>query len=504
MSLMGIDVGTTGVKAVVFNDRGWQIAAAYEEYDFRRLAPGWAELDAEDVWAKARRVIQRCAVASTGDPIQAISFSSMGEAMVPVTGDRRIMGPSINPNFDLRGEAYVQELAVTMPDSRLYAINGNTLGHNYSLVTLKWLKEHRPQIYTETDHFLLWSSFIAFMLGAEARVDYSLANRTLLFDLVQKDWSDELVAWAGLDREKLPETIASGQEIGRVSEQVAAELGLPAGALLISGTHDQCATAIGCGVIEEGLATFGMGTFFNISPVFRAGVDSGAMMERGISTEHHAVPDLFVSFLYNLGGALVKWYRDTFATLEHRLAQEAGSDIYADLFAEMPTAPSSVLVLPHFGPTGPPDFISESRGVVAGLQLDTQRGDILKGIVEGVAFYLKEVVDSLPPTGIIINEYRATGGGAKSDAWLQVVADIMGLPVVRPAVTEAGALGAAILAGVGCGRFASYQEGVEAMVSLDQTFAPDPDQNQRYQQRYEKYKALWPLMEDYLRDLAAG
>ncbi len=428
----------------------------------------------------------------------------MGEAMVPVTADRRILGPSINPNFDLRGEVYLPELRATMQDRHLYDINGNTLGHNYSLVTLKWFKENQPQIYEETDHFLLWGSFIPFMLGAEARVDYSLANRTLLFDLNQKDWSDELVGWAGLDRDKLPETVQSGQEIGRVPESIAEELGLPAGAMLVSGTHDQCATAVGCGVIEEGLATFGMGTFFNISPVFRDRRDTSLMMARGINTEHHAVPGLFISFLYNLGGALVKWYRDTFAALEHDRAMQSGSDIYADLFAEMPTDPSSLLVLPHFGPTGPPDFISDSRGVLVGLQLDTQRGDILKGIVEGVAFYLKEVVDTLPPTGININEYRATGGGAKSDAWLQVVADIMGLPVVRPAVTEAGALGAAILAGVGSGRFASFQEGVEAMVSLDQTFEPNPEQCQRYQRRYEKYKAMRPLLQDYLRDLAAG
>ena len=503
MSLMGIDVGTSGVKAVVFTDGGLQIASAYEEYDFHRPAPGWVELDAEEVWSKARRVIQRCALVSTSDPIQAISFSSMGEAIVSVTSERRILGPSINPNFDLRGEGYLPDLAATLESVRLYYINGNTLGYNYSLVSLKWIKEHQPHIYEETDHFLLWGSFIPYMLGAEARMDYSLANRTLLFDLEREDWSDELLTWAGLDREKLPGTVSSGKEIGRVSESIAEELGLPVGAILVSGAHDQCAVALGCGVIEEGLATFGMGTFFNISPVFRSRRDTGLMMERGINTEHHAVPGLFISFLYNMGGALVKWYRDTFAAIEHDMARKSGRDIYADLFAEMPSGPSSVLVLPHFGPTGPPDFISDSRGVVVGLQLDTQRGDILKGIVEGVAFYLKEVVDTLPPTGITIDEYRATGGGARSDAWLQVVADIMGLPVVRPAVIEAGALGAAILAGVGSGRFSTIQEGVKAMVSLDQTFDPDPERHQRYQQRYEKYKELWPLLQDYLQDMAA-
>lgn len=501
MSLMGVDVGTSGVKAVVFSDGGQALAFAYEEYDFLRPAPDRAELDAEAVWLKTQRVIRRCTGETSAGPIQAISFSSMGEAMVPVTADRRILGPSINPNFDLRGEFYLAGLAATLDNTHLYGINGNALGSHYSLASLKWIKEHEPELYEQADHFLLWGGFVPFMLGAEAHVDYSLANRTLLFDLEREDWSDELLAWSGLDREKLPKTVPAGRVIGTVSERMAGELGLASGIPLVSGAHDQCATAVGCGVIEEGLATFSMGTFFTITPVFRERKPTALMLERGLNTEHHAAPDLFVSFLYNLGGALIRWYRDSFAAAEHRLAQESGRDVYGELFGEMPANPSSVMVLPHFGPTGPPDFISDSSGVVVGIKLDTKRGDILKGVVEGVAFYLKEVVDALPATGIKINEFRATGGGAKSDAWLQVVADIMGQPVVRPLVTEAGALGAAIMAGVGSDRFTSFQEGVEAMVSLDRTFEPDLVQHHRYRKRYERYQVLWPLLQDYLRDI---
>jgi xylulokinase len=227
------------------------------------------------------------------------------------------------------------------------------------------------------------------------------------------------------------------------------------------------------------------------------------MLDQGLNTEHHAVPGLFVSFIYNQGGILVKWFRDTFAAEDFRQAQQLGANVYDSLMAEMPAQPSSVLVLPHFAPTGPPDFVTDSRGVVAGLQLETSRGDILKGVIEGTAFYLKEIVDSLDATGIEINEYRATGGGAQSDAWVQTVADIMGQPVVRPENTEAGALGAAIIAGLGSGAFASYGEGVEAMVRLNRTFEPDPEMHNRYRPRFEQYRQLWPLMQGYLRDLAA-
>ena len=160
-----------------------------------------------------------------------------------------------------------------------------------------------------------------------------------------------------------------------------------------------------------------------------------------------------------------------------------------------------MIVLPHFAPTGPPGFITDSCGVMAGLHLETSRGDILKGILEGTTYYLKECVDSLPATGIEISDYRAVGGGSKSDAWVQICADILGRPFVRPVVTEAGALGAAIMAGVGSGVFRDYETGVQAMVKLDRRFDPDPKRQQLYQERFETYRGLYPLTERYLSAL---
>jgi xylulokinase len=502
MSLLGIDVGTTGCKAAVFSRQGHQLASAYEEYDNLRPRPGWAELDAAEVWGKVKTTVSKIASDAASDPIEALAVSSLGEAMVPVTEDRQVLGPSIL-NFDVRGEEYLGRLGDVLANDRLYRINGNTLGNHYGLTKLMWIKEHQPDLYERADKFLLWGSFVPFMLGADPVVDYSLANRTLLFELDRQGWSEELLALAGLDRSKLPDTAPSGTVIGTVSHGVASELGLPANVSIVTGAHDQCANAVGCGVIQEGQAVYGMGTFMCITPVFSKQREPAVMIERGVNTEHHAVPGKFVSFIYNQGGSLVKWYRDTFAATEHRHAEEAGRDVYEDLFAEIPEGVSPTVVLPHFATTGPPEFVSDSCGVVAGLRLETSRGDILKGILEGVTYYLQECVESLPPTGIEIAEYRAVGGGSKSDTWIQMTADILQRPLVRPQVTEAGALGAAIIAGVGCGQFPSYEAGVEAMVSLERTFEPDPQKRELYASRFEKYRRLWPLMADYLRDLAS-
>ncbi|MBN1642081.1 MAG: hypothetical protein JXA09_12670 [Anaerolineae bacterium] len=503
MSLLGIDVGTTGCKAIVFAVDGRQIASAYREYDLQRPHPGWAELDAVEVWGKVKETIRQAAAQSTADPVSALSVSSMGEAMVPVSRDRQILGPSINPNFDLRGEAYLNALGRALDNERLYRTNGNTLGNPYSLTRLKWIQEHQPELYERTFQFLLWGGLVLYLLGAEACTDYSLANRTLLFDIDRGDWSDELLAWSGLDREKLPHTVPSGTVVGQIPPGIASELGLPPRVRLVAGAHDQCANAVGCGAIEPGRAVYGMGTFFCITPVFAQRPAAATMIARGLNTEHHAVPGLYVTFIYNQGGALLKWYRDTFAIAEHRQAQACGGDVYADLIAEMPPQPSSVLSLPHFAPTGPPDFVADSSGVLAGLRLDTTRGDILKGLLEGVAFYLRACVEDLPQTGIQIADFRAVGGGSKSDAWIQLSADIFGVPFVRPQVTEAGALGAAIVAGVGSGTFASYQSGVEAMVRLDRTFTPQARLHRHYQARFDKYRALWPTMRDLLTTLTS-
>jgi len=462
---------------------------------------GWAELDAAVVWSETKSAIREVAARTSDDPIQAVAVSSLGEAVVAVSKDRQILAPSIL-SFDARGEAYLRGLERAMEAEALYHINGNTWGNHYGLTKLLWIKEHRPALYEQTDKFLLWSCFVATMLGAEPVVDTTLANRTLLFDLAAQDWSEDLLALTGLDREKLPTTAPSGTVVGTVSPRIASELGLPAGVAITTGAHDQCANAVGCGVIEPGLAVYGMGTYICITPVFRQRPDSDLMIARGLNTEHHAVPGAYVSFIYNQGGSLVKWYRDTFAAADHRAAQAEGVDVYDQLFAELPEGPSGLVVLPHLTTTGPPDFISDSAGIIAGLRLETPRGAILKALVEGATFYLKDCVDGLPETGIAINDFRAVGGGSKSDAWVQLSADILGRPLSRPRVTEAGALGAAMIAGVGSGVFGGYASAVEAMVKLERTFTPDMARHQRYAEWFGRYQQLGPLMQDYLRDLA--
>ncbi|HVM70399.1 MAG TPA: FGGY-family carbohydrate kinase, partial [Anaerolineales bacterium] len=293
MSLLGIDVGTSGCKAAVFSEDGRLLDLAYEEYDYDCPRPGWAEMDSPGIWSLVKRTIAKAAAGTHGDPVRAICVSSLGESVVPVTFNRKVLGPALL-NFDIRGEEYLEGLRGRIDPELLYRVNGNTLSNQFTLTKLKWLKQHQPDLYRQADLFLPWSGFIAFMLGADARTDYSLANRTLLFDLEQQDWSERLLDLAGLDRQKLPATVPSGAVIGALAGGIAAELGLPAGIPLVSGGHDQCCNSVGGGVLAPGQALYGMGTYLCLTPVFSQRPKPSVMMARGLNTEHHAVPGQFV------------------------------------------------------------------------------------------------------------------------------------------------------------------------------------------------------------------
>ncbi|HUI73273.1 MAG TPA: FGGY family carbohydrate kinase [Spirochaetia bacterium] len=497
MSLLGVDVGTTGCKAAAFNPQGRLLSFAYEEYDIKSASAGRAELDPNEVWGKVVQVIRAAAGAVKGDPVQALSVSSLGEAVVPVGKDRSILGPSIL-NFDSRGAEYLDELRGKLDPEELYRINGNPLENWYTLPKLLWIRDNEKQLYDRTYKFLHWGSFVPFMLGAEPRIDYSLANRSLLFDMDKARWSDTIARKAGFDTSRLPDPVPSATVVGHVSEEASRLTGLPAGALIVSGAHDQCSNAVGSGVISERTAMCGMGSFLCVVPVFSKRPEPSAMIPRGLNTEHHAAPDRYVSFLYTRGGSLVKWFRDTFARRDRDLAAEKGQDVYELLLAEMPPRPGSVVVIPRFAPMGPPDFASDAAGVIAGMTLETTRGEILRAIIEGTLFHVRDMVDSIVAAGVAIDEFRAVGGGSKSAAWVGMCADILGRPVVRTRVTEAGCLGAAVMAGIGSATFSGFPEGVDAMVSLGDRIGPDSARQREYEARYQRQCALWPMLKDFL------
>ena len=489
MSLLGIDLGTTGCKAGVFGLDGSCIAQAYREYHMLHPQSGWSELDSSNVLEKTKKVIAEVAAQAKHDPVTALSVSAFGEAFVPVSKDRKMLDNSILC-VDERGAEHIGRMVEAFGHEELYRINPNLLGPNYSMPKMLWLRDNRPEVYRQADYFLLWSDLIAFMLGCDPVTNNSHANRTLLFDLDRNDWSDELLAWSGIPRAKLGRVVPGGTVIGTVSNPMADELGLPNGVQVVSGGHDQCCNALGCGGISAGRAVYGMGSFDCITPIYKKPKDILRMLKADLNVEHHVLPDLYVSFLYNQAGLLTKWFRDTFAS---------PSTPYEQLDSEMPEEPTCLLVLPHFDP--PPHHSPDTSGVIVGLKTNTKRGEILKAIREGTALYFLHGIETLRHLGIDTTGFIASGGGAQSDKGLQIRADIFGIPIIRPRITEAGLLGAAMLAGIATGVFASAREAVELFVCDDRIFEPDAARHELYREKHALYQQLYPSLKPILKNL---
>jgi xylulokinase len=498
MSLLGLDVGTTGCKAGVFSSGGQCLAMAYREYAARHPKDGWAELDSREVWARVQEVVAEVAARSAHDPVTALSVSAMGEAVTPVSRDREILGPCILSS-DVRSGSGFNELLRFLGPKELFAITGNLPGVNYSLPKLLWLREHKPELYSRADRMLLWSDLVLYLLGGEPLIGYGQASRTLLFDVSGECWSERLLKLSEIEVSKLSTPVPSGTVAGRVSEHMGRKLGLPPGVKLVVGSHDQCCNALGAGIVAPGRAVCGIGTFECITPVYGRIPEPESMAQCGLNVEHHIVPGLYASFIYNQSGALVRWFRDTFARAEW---QQAGPDvdIYDLLAREIPDEPTRLFTLPYFEITGTPGFVADASGVILGLKLGTTRGEILKSIMESVTLYLAEGVRALSFLGLETDEFVATGGGARSDPWLQIKADVFGVPFVRAAFTEGGVLGAALLAGVASGVFCNYAQATNAWVSRGKMFEPDARRHQIYVEKSEAFRQLFPLLRTFLSE----
>ena len=493
---MGIDVGTSGCKTAVFSETGQCLASAYREYPVLHPHPGWAELESQDVWNCVRATVAEVAAEVTHDPVQALAVSSLGEAMAPVSNHRQILGRSIT-SLDTRGREYMEELARRISPEDFFAINPNFLGPQYSLPKLLWLKEHQPALYGQADKFLLWVDMVNFMLGCDPLTSYSNAGRTLLFDIRKEDWSDTLLGLTGIAREKLAVVRPSGTVAGTVCERVARELNLPKNVLVVVGGHDQCCGSLGVGVYQAGKTVCALGSFEILTTHYDHIPDMATMFRNGLCIQRHVLPNLFVSFLYSQAGSIVRWFRNTFAGADRKLLP-AGEDIYDALTREMPPEPTSLFTLPYFAITGPPEFVVDASGVILGLKLRTTRGEILKSIMESLAFYFVESSQVLKQVGAAPTEFVVTGGGAKSNPWVQLKADIFGVPFVRPRITEASVLGAAMLAGIAAGVYREPAEAVSQFVKTDRVFEPDPVRHQIYQQKLQAYRELFPLLRDFL------
>ncbi len=494
MCLMGIDVGTSGCKATIVDAEGCILGQAYKEYSLITPQPGWEEIDPNMVWDCVWEVIIKSLSGYKGEKIKALSVSSFGEAVIPVDRMGNVLYNSII-YIDSRGTDEAKYLENRLGNQEISGITGTLTHSMYSVCKIMWLKAHMPSVYNNTWKFLLFADFILFKLGAEPHTDYSLAARTMAFDIINKKWSADILECSGVDEGKFGKPVQAGTVVGQLSKSMADELGLPAGLILVAGGHDQPCAALGAGVIKSGMAVDGLGTTECITPAFNRPVISEAMAGGSFACVPHVIRDMYVTYAFTFtSGGVLKWFRDNFGHAYWAEAAKSGINIYDFLIENASKEISRIFVLPHFAGAATPYMDTAAKGAIVGLDINTEKEHIIKAILEGITFEMMVNVERLNDAGVEVNELRAVGGLAKSEPFMQLKADMMGKKVTTLNVSEAGTLGVAILAGTASGVFSSIEDAVGKLVKKGKEFEPDRKLNEIYQEKFETYKRIYPAV----------
>ncbi len=495
MSYMGLDIGQTGCKSIVFSDTGTQIALSYREYTTVIPHEGWAELDSAEVRDACFTVIREANASCGQDPVCAMAISSQGEAFTPIGKNGKIIGNAMI-TFDKRAAGITKTWSSEFGIERLYRLTGHTAHPMFSLFKLLWLRDNRPDVFRKSKKFLCFEDFFQHCLGLEPHIAWSLAGRTMMFNIKTHDWIEEILDAVGVDPTRLARPVPSGTVVGTLGPATAKNLGFEVGVVVVTGGHDQPMGALGAGVTIGGMAMYATGTSECITPAFDEPVLSGDLFKSNICTYDYTLQGMYTTVAFSLtGGNILKWFRDELGKPELIESKNTGENTYEIILRKMPENPSSVLVLPYFTPTGTPYFDSDASGTILGLHLSTSREDMLRGLLEGVAFEMRLNLDILSKSGIGIDELRAIGGGAKSAKWTQLKADVLNKPITTVQVTEA--------VGFACAMFACSAVTGEPVESIVKRWVktkgvanPNPEHAEVYGRRFETYRQLYPRLKD--------
>jgi xylulokinase len=466
-ALVGLDVGTTGVKAIAISPDGEVLARAEEEYPLSTPRPGWAEQDPENWWRASERALAGLGVEPAG-----LGLSGQMHGLVALDSADRVLRPAMLWN-DQRTGAECAEIEELVGFERLVELTGNRALTGFTAPKLLWLRRHEPDVYARIARVLLPKDYVRLRLTGEHATDVADASGTLLFDVAARRWSDEVLAALDLPAPWLPRALESPAVSGET----------PAGVPVAAGAGDQAAGALGVGVDGPGRLSVVLGTS---GVVFAALAEFRADPQARVHAFCHAVPGRWhaMGVMLSAAGSL-RWLR------------EATGGTYEELLADAerwPAGTEGLLFAPYLAGERTPHADPDARAAFAGLSLRHDRGALARAVLEGVAFGLRDSLDLLAELGVSARAGRVSGGGARSGLWLRVVASVLGLPLERTAAEEGAAFGAALLGGVAAGVFASPEEAVAACVRVRETIDPDPAWQEEYPGALERFRRLYPAL----------
>lgn len=500
--LIGIDLGTSGTKTVLFDQEGTVIKSKTIEYPLYQEKNGWAEQDPADWWNAAKDTLKDVVSAVNPADIAGIGIAGQMHGLVMLDKDGKVLRRSIIW-CDQRTGKECQEITEKVGKERLIEITANPALTGFTASKILWVKNNQPEIYEKCAHILLPKDYVRYMLTGVFATEVSDASGMQLLDIPGRCWSGEVCGKLGIDMALLPKVYESPEITGSVSQEAASLTGLAPGTIVVGGAGDNAAAAVGTGVVEDGKAFTTIGT----SGVVFAHTSGMSIDPHGrVHTFCCAVPGAWhVMGVTQAAGLSLKWFRDNFCVSEMEAAGGMGVDPYYIMDKQAGRSPigcNKLLYLPYLMGERTPHLDPDCRGVFFGLSAMHSKYDLLRAVMEGVTYSLCDCMGILREMGADVDEMLACGGGGSSPLWRQMLADAYNCPVKTVVSKEGPALGVAILAAVGAGIYSSVQEACKLLVKTNAPQNPIPENVPQYQAYYSVYKGLYPSMKDSFQKLA--
>lgn len=488
---IGLDVGTTSLKALLVEESGQVRASSSRDYPLYQPRDGWSEQNPEDWWKAAREVGQELMThLSSEDELSGIGLSGQMHGSIFLDARSQILYPAILWN-DQRTHAEAEDI-IELTGGRVTEWTLNPPRTAFTASKILWFQRHKPDLYEKIAHILLPKDTLRYWLTGEFATDVTDASGMHLLDVRTRDWSQPMLDALSIERGWLGRLVESVEESGRVTPKAAEMTGLPAGTPVVGGGADQAAASIGNGITRTGVCSITIGT----SGVVYVQLDGVTVDPTGgFHTFCHAVPgaNMMMAGVLSAGGSL-RWYRDNVATEEIQAAKKAGRDPY-DLICEqaasVPIGAEGLIFLPYLTGERAPHNDPLARGSWLGITARHTRAHMARAVLEGISFALRDLVEQLRNLGITINELRVAGGGARNDIWMQMLADMLGQPPHRTQVPDASAYGAALLA-MASALDTPIAEIAGECVRPSATFTPNTALQQQYDDYYALYRQFYP------------
>lgn len=481
---LGLDIGTSGTRAVLVDSQGKLAASASAEHaPFRSPNPGWAEQDPEDWWRAAQQAIREV-LAASGAKVDAIGLTGQMHGAVLLDAAGQVLRPSLIW-CDQRTDAECEWLHKTIGRKRLIELTANPALPNFTLTKLLWVKKHEPEVFARIAHMLCPKDYIRYRLTGAFAMDVQEASGTLLLDVAHRRWSSEVAHAAGIPEAWLPPLFESQQICAAIAPAAAADTGLKTGTPVVAGSGDQGAGAIGMGILEPGAVSATIGT----SGVVFAATDQPTRDPLGrLHTFCHAVPERWhVMGVTQAAGLSLRWLRDTIAPC-------ADYDTLTNEACHVPAGSDGLLWTPYLLGERTPHLDSQARAAFVGLTASHTRGHLVRAVLEGVAYSLKDTFTLFAELGIPAKHVRLGGGGARGPLWREIQASVYGLPCEILTAEEGAAFGAALLAAVGAGAWPNLNAACDAAIEVAERIEPDAAWALRYSDGYAAYRKVYPAL----------